>query len=276
MGCDISWYACEPDIAKQRQASLFLNAILDRLNWKVSDKECAETDIYRGFEYAYFINLDAIDFKFIDTHRSLMRALTGNNTHFEKYGAEKIIKAKPRKFTGFTAHLEGRADYSRNINRDWIPYDFSRWQFSMVFNNSPLPDSEEKKGDLLTFEWLTHPKILMSTEILNFLKDQNQKQDFKIGVYRKGGHTRTSGQKDMFLILYLIRELFIPSLHVSDDWAYIKDLDKEIELAGYKKALSSPSEKWEAVRELSRKYLDIEFNARNIKAQITHRWGLLD
>ncbi len=273
MGNDICWYAAETDMAKQRQAALFLNIMLKKLNWNVSDKDCRETDVYKGFQNIWCFNLDAIDEHFIIKDREMLcYAITGNNDFYNKYGDTAIPKLKPRKFTGFTAHLEGRASYTHEYYKHWTPYFYAHWQFTMIFNNSPLPNSIEKQGELVTLERVAEPMRIISEDMYELLNNKDEKV-VRMAVYRRGGNTRVGGQKDLFLILYLIRELFIPSLHVSDDYRYIHDLDKEIDDAGLKKPLSIPSQKWKAVNDILQKHLDLDFGLEDVTSEMYNHWG---
>jgi len=143
----------------------------------------------------------------------------------------------------------------------------------MVFNKSPLPGSIEKQGELVTFERIKKPRHIMTKALYDLLKTENKAEFVKLFVYRKGGNTRVGGQKDLFVILYLIRKLFIPSLHVSDDYRYIHDLDQEIDKAGFKKNLSIPSQKWRTVNAILKEYTDIEIHSEDATPQMFKRWG---
>ena len=275
MGCDINWYAVEPDKVKQRKAALFVNAVVDKMNGMVSEKPCRETDILKGFEYGYFLNLDAIDDnKIWDIKQlNLMHNIPAANKKTNEPAIH--LKQTPKSLLGFTAHFDGRTVENIEQEEQIIPYFLAKWQLSMVFNNTPV-SGREKKGELITFEWVDDPKWIMEDKMKMVILENPENHKVRFGAYRSGGYVRTSGQNDLFIILYLLRELFIPSLHVSDDWAYIKDLSNEMEKRGIKKALTNQSQRWDAVAEITKEYLGFEFREENIRPEVVSRWGRLE
>ena len=206
MGCDINWYAVEPDKVKQRQAALFVNAVVNGMGAKVSEKPCREEDIYKGFEYAYFLNLDTIDDNKIDDVSKMDFLQELPSAKKKSKFPSMVLKQWPKSLLGYTVHFDGRTARDTDREDQMIPYFLSKWQLSMVFNNSPV-GKYEKNGELITFEWVDDPKWIMEADVKMQLMKNGENHKVKFGAHRRGAYVRTSGQKDLFIILYLVREV---------------------------------------------------------------------
>ncbi len=60
MGCDLNWYAQQNSIKKQKQAALFVHALLVMLKGKIGDIPCSDFETYNGNYSGYFLDYDIV------------------------------------------------------------------------------------------------------------------------------------------------------------------------------------------------------------------------
>jgi len=261
MGCDINWYACEPLIKNQIRASKFLMIVLKKMGLKISNKDCNDYELFEEQKVGYFVNLQYINNSLIDNPETLILASQGK----VKPAIPNDLKPRSRHFQGFSSFLEGKPDYSNDYYKYWRPDFLAEWQLTMVFNNSPIKNTTEKFGELVTIERLEDVSLIFTHEMTEKLNESNEGKAFQVFVYKPGGNTRTAGQKDFFALMFLIKKLFIPSLTVIDDYNYFSDFQSEMKNMGLNFLIGASGRNPDSINFVLKNYLHITLNEDEIE-----------
>lgn len=276
MGCDLTWKAKQPDITKQKQASLFVHALLHVLNGKIGNLPYADLEIYNGTYSGYFLDMDTLfpkvtaklDGKETNT---ISRSVT-YETDWQNFKPEFLSKKKKLNFIGFTTYFWGKPNAINDAKYGYCGPP-ANYQFSFVFNNSPeLP--VEQRHELITieaipdFRWARYKKILE-----NFKDTPKNPRKSKYAVYQKGAYVRNCSHP-LLLILYMAKHLYIPDLVVSDDYNEFKEFEKRMEMDGFYTKLMNPDERWKTVSLLTEEILGFRFIKQNIHPKLKKTWGI--
>lgn len=276
MGCDLTWKAKQENIKKQKQASMFVHALLHVLNGKIGNLPYADFEIYDGTYSGYFLDMDTLfpktTIKLEGKETNTISRNVTYETDWENFKPEFLNKKKKLELVGFTTYFWSKPNAIDDAKYGYCgpPADF---QFSFVFNNSPEL-STENRHQLITIEPIKNLKWQRYKKVLENFKDtpKNPRKG-KYAVYQKGGYVRNCS-KPLLLILYVVKQLYIPELKVTDDYNEFIEFEKQMEINGFRTALTKPDERWNAVARITDEILGFKFLKQNIHPNIKKIWGV--
>ncbi|MHB8336983.1 MAG: hypothetical protein ACYDEE_06180 [Ignavibacteriaceae bacterium] len=154
-------------------------------------------------------------------------------------------------------------------------FDFAERQFSFVFNNT-LDNTVVDQHSLITIDVFSSSEI----EEFHWLKEEltANRPDSNLsnyGIFKTGGYDRAiENAFHFFVLFYLVKTLFIPSLSPCDDYDYWAAVNKWATKNGYDKALMSPSDRWDAIEEMINSNFKNKFYRHNITPGLKSFWDV--
>lgn len=277
MGCDLNWNAHQDNIKKQKQASLFVHALLDMLNGKIGDLPYSDLEFYNGSYSGYFLDFDTLSpktiVKRIEGEPDSIVVRNTYETDWENFKPEYLTGEEKFDLVGFTAHFWGKTNAKEDAETNYPDSGIAEWQFSFVFNNSPTL-ADEQKNQLVTIEFMDDLSWRRWENILKHFKDTpKDTAKAKYGVYQKGAYVRNCSLP-LLLIFYIVKQLYIPKLKVSDDYREFQAFEERMEQNGVTAKLSDPRKRWKAIAEITDDFLEMKFDKDNIDPNIKTLWGV--
>lgn len=189
MGSDFSWKATEEDIFRQRKCGWFLESLFGKNGTEPASYfnpgSPWDYQTYEGFYTGYFLDYD---------------------------NPQKVVGLETLQLIGTTFNLEGVNDM---FDRDTSAV--ASGQYSFVFNNTSY-----QVPQLITLEIISDFSKPKYEYIKDYFSDvQNINSSAIRAVYKRGGYIWLKlGEKFSTDLLYAIREQFLPSLEISDEFDY--------------------------------------------------------